>query len=906
MNKIITSLGIAAHVGMSISQLTAQEKKMNVLFIAVDDLKPILGCYGDKLVKTPNIDRLAKRGTVFMTNYCQQAVSGPTRASLMTGMRPDYTGVWDLATKMRDVNPDIISLPQYLVSQGYQTTGIGKVYDPRCVDDALDKPSWSIPYNKGSDKYFPETTGKPEGGYQLPETKALFAKYRAEGQAKGLKGTVLNDYIAKFVKPSVECADVPDNAYNDGANVLHAKDILAELGKGGKPFFFAVGFSKPHLPFVAPKKYWDLYDRKSMPLAAYQEKAKNGPDIGYHTAAELNAYSDIPPIASFSDQKVGMTLPVDKQKELIHGYYAATSYTDAQIGILLRALDSLGLSKNTIIVLWGDHGWHLGDHNLWCKHTNFEQATHAPLLISSPGINPSVTWSPSEFVDIFPTLCDLTGVAIPSHLDGKSLVPVMKDPKKSVKDFAVSQYPRPENKMETARLGWSKGEYMGYSFRTEQYRYTVWLKDYFRSTKPFNKDMIVATELYDYKKDPDERVNVAGEKAYAGVVKKMDTYMSGFFAGQVRVSDLSPMKARIVSYEKETVIGKADRIINEKPVTVTAFSCERSAGGKHDFFSEGPYWWPDKTNPDGPYIRKDGLRNPENFTSHDDALIRFSDIVATSTSAWLLTGEVKYIITAMQHLNAWFNDTTTRMNPNMLYAQAIKGICTGRGVGIIDANPLIDISGSVRIIEKTPYVSASEIEGIKNWFRQFLVWLTTHQYGIDELNAKNNHATWCLAQITAYSLLTGDASLLSECKDRYREIILPGQMAADGSFPLELARTKPYSYSLFNLDAMALFAWMLPENNYELWNFTLKDGRGLNKGLDYMLPYLKDISKWPHPKDVADWDKQPGQRNFMIFAALAGNNPGWLSMWESLGRKNDKNINFTERVHPVIWLDIKK
>jgi iduronate 2-sulfatase len=532
------SIGLAL---LSLSALPLSAKgpegklsKPNVLFIAVDDLKPILGGYGDKLVKTPNIDRLAKRGTVFMTNYCQQSVSGPTRASLMTGMRPDKTKVWDLATKMRDINPDILSMPQYFISKGYLTAGIGKVYDPRCVDSDLDEPSWSIPYYKNSDSYYPKSTGRPESGYQLPETKEKFRKYRAEGQSKGLKGAELSDYIGKYVKPSVESANVPDAAYNDGANALHARDILAIISKEDKPFFFAVGFSKPHLPFVAPKKYWDMYKRENMPLAPFQEKAKNGPDIAYHTAAELFAYSDIPAIASFSDQKPGMDLPLEKQKELIHGYYAATSYTDAQIGILLDALDSLGLSQNTIIVLWGDHGWHLGDHNLWCKHTDFEQATHAPLIIYAPGVNHSVTYSPSEFVDIFPTLCDLMGIAIPGHLDGKSQVTVMKDPAKSVKDFAVSQYPRPANKIENARLGWSKGEYMGYSLRTERYRYTVWLKDYFRTSTPYNKDLVVARELYDYKTDPNETINVVDEKSYATISKDLDEKMKGFFESQFR------------------------------------------------------------------------------------------------------------------------------------------------------------------------------------------------------------------------------------------------------------------------------------------------------------------------------------------------------------------------------------
>ena len=516
------------------SNALISQTKPNVLFIAVDDLKPILGCYGDKLVKTPNIDRLAKRGTIFRQNYCQQAVCGPTRASLMTGMRPDYTRVWDLKTKMRDVNPGILSLPQYFISQGYSTQGIGKIYDPRCVDDELDKPSWSIPYYRKSDKYISANTGTPEGQYQLPATKALFIKYTQEGQAKGLKGKELNDYVAKFVKPSVECADVPDNAYNDGSNALHAKDILAQLAKDGNPFFFAVGFSKPHLPFVAPKKYWDLYKRDEMPVAPFQQKAKNGLELAYHTAAELFAYSDIPPIASFSDQKVGMDLPLDKQKELIHGYYAATSYTDAQVGILMNALDSLGLLENTIVILWGDHGWHLGDHNLWCKHTNFEQATHAPLLISAPWIKPSETKSPSEFIDIFPTICDLAGLTIPSHLDGLSLVPVMKNPQTKVKDFSVSQYPRSFNKLDTERLGWSDGQFMGYSIRTEKYRYTIWLKDSYRSYKPYSKDLVVASELYDYEKDPDETINVVGEREYAAISKELNGKMKDFLYSQLK------------------------------------------------------------------------------------------------------------------------------------------------------------------------------------------------------------------------------------------------------------------------------------------------------------------------------------------------------------------------------------
>ena len=507
---------------------------MNILFIAVDDLKPILGCYGNKLIKTPNIDRLAARGTVFLNNYCQQAVSGPTRASLLTGMRPDHTGIWDLKTKMRDVNPDILSLPQYLISQGYSTQGIGKVYDVRCVDDDIDKPSWSVPFYKNATGYYSSLTGEPAFNYQLPETRKLIEKYQQEATEKGIAKKDMRDYIYQFIKPTSECADVPDNAYSDGANALKSKDILIDLAGKNQPFFFAVGFVKPHLPFVSPKKYWDLYNREEMPVAEFQDKPANAVDIAFHNSGEIRAYTDIPPLLSFTDQKdYGLTLPIDKQKELIHGYYAAVSYMDAQVGVLLNTLDSLGLTDNTIIVLWGDHGWHLGDHNIWCKHTNFEEATNAPLIISAPGIAGSKSNSPSEFIDIFPSLCELSGLEIPKQLDGKSLVPVMKNPTVKVKDFSVSQYPRSGNYEELNRLGFADGKFMGYSIRTDRYRYTIWMKDNFRSTQAFNKELMVANELYDYEKDANETINVVDIKEYKAVSKSLHKKMLKFLKTQV-------------------------------------------------------------------------------------------------------------------------------------------------------------------------------------------------------------------------------------------------------------------------------------------------------------------------------------------------------------------------------------
>ena len=523
-----------------LAPVSAQEKKKpNILFIAVDDLKPVLGCYGNTLIKTPNIDRLAKMGTVFMSNYCQQAVCGPTRASIMTGKRPDYTQVWDLKTKMRDINPDILSLPQYLISQGYSTQGIGKIYDNRCVDKKMDEPSWSVPfynYFKTEEKYYAKETGMPIlGAYQAQETKELAIKFKKEGQDKGLKDKELDDFVSKSIKPSVECVGVPDNAYNDGANALRALEILEKLKSDTKPFFFAVGFSKPHLPFVAPKKYWDLYKREDMPVAPFQEKSKNGVEAAYHNAGEIRAYTDIPPLLSFTDQKdFGLTLPIDKQQELIHGYYAAVSYTDAQVGKLLDKLDALGLTENTIIILWGDHGWHLGDHNLWCKHTNFEQATRTPMIIAAPGIAPSSTNAPTEFVDIFPTLCDLAGVSIPEILDGKSLMPIMNKSAKSIKEYSISQYPRSGNNTETERQGYASSKVMGYSLRDKRYRYTIWMNNNFRSTQKFNSDFIIGTELYDYDKDPNETNNVADDKEYKSVAKDLKSKMLAFLASQVK------------------------------------------------------------------------------------------------------------------------------------------------------------------------------------------------------------------------------------------------------------------------------------------------------------------------------------------------------------------------------------
>ena len=516
--------------------IIAQRKptsKPNILFIAVDDLKPLLGCYGNTIVKTPNIDRLAKMATVFNKNYCQQAICGPTRASLMTGSRPDVTKIWNLTTQMRDVNPDIVTLPQYLISQGYTTSGIGKIYHPSSAIKGVDPVSWSIPYLKSKQSDFPADTGEPANGqYQLPETKAKMTPDIIAERKQQNKDLAANDENPKSIKgPSTECIDLPDNAYQDGVNALLAKDQIIALSKSDKPFFMGVGFSKPHLPFVAPKKYWDLYKREDMPIASFQEHSKNGPLIAYHQSGELRNYLDIPEYATLPADSLRIGLKLEKQKELIHGYYAAISYMDAQVGILLNTLESLGTLDNTIIVLWGDHGWHLGDHDLWHKHTNLEEATRAPLIIAGPGIKSGKTNSLTEFVDVFPTICDLAGVAIPKNLDGKSLKPLMLNNKAKGKEYAISQYPRKLKKAEMAKLGYTDAKMMGYSLRTNQYRYTIWMNN-FNSKEAFNESQVYTSEMYDYVKDPLEKVNVVNDKNYTSISASLKSKMIAFFKSQ--------------------------------------------------------------------------------------------------------------------------------------------------------------------------------------------------------------------------------------------------------------------------------------------------------------------------------------------------------------------------------------
>ncbi len=440
----------------------------NVLFIAVDDLRPQLGCYGRPQMITPHMDRLAATGTLFERAYCQQAVCAPSRASLLTGLRPDTTQIHDLQTPLRQAMPDVVSLPRAFKDAGYTSIGLGKIYHHADDDKGI---GWS------------ENPWRPQGSQWLTaESQAAIQRRKDNAKA---------DRAGRFLGPPYEAADVADGAYPDGQIADRALDYLQRFKDSREPFFLAVGFMKPHLPFNCPKRYWDLYDPATIPLAHNPARPEATPDLAFTAWGELRNYDGVPAQGP---------MPDDEARKLIHGYYASCSYTDAQVGRVLDTLDKLELAGNTIVVLWGDHGWHLGEHNQWTKHTNFENAVHAPLILRVPGTPAGQrTAALTEFVDVFPTLCELTGVEAPPELEGTSLVPLLRDPSRPWKSAAFSQFPR------------GRGT-MGYTLRTDRYRYTRWQGQDGR---------VEAQELYDHQTDPDEDRNLAAMAEHASTVAEL-------------------------------------------------------------------------------------------------------------------------------------------------------------------------------------------------------------------------------------------------------------------------------------------------------------------------------------------------------------------------------------------------
>jgi hypothetical protein len=356
--------------------------------------------------------------------------------------------------------------------------------------------------------------------------------------------------------------------------------------------------------------------------------------------------------------------------------------------------------------------------------------------------------------------------------------------------------------------------------------------------------------------------------------------------------------------EKTRVLKSAEIYLNVEPITVTSSFCNRSAGSIHDFYSEGDYWWPDPQNPEEPYIRKDGLTNSDNFNNHREALIRFSQISGALGSAYILTKDKKYADKLVLHLQAWFINEDTKMNPNLLYAQAIKGVATGRGIGIIDTIHLIEVAKAVQAIEVSKSLSSADLTAIKLWFSSYLNWLTTHEYGIAERDNGNNHSVCWTMQVAAFADLTNDNVTMDFCRNFYKTTLLPNQMAKDGSFPLELKRTKPYGYSLFNLDAMASICQILSTKEDNLFTYTTKDGQNLALGLQFMFPYIAEKSSWRYQKDVMYWEEWPVRQSSLLFGGIALHNKNYTNLWKSLNADftNPEVIRNMPVRYPILWV----
>ena len=363
-------------------------------------------------------------------------------------------------------------------------------------------------------------------------------------------------------------------------------------------------------------------------------------------------------------------------------------------------------------------------------------------------------------------------------------------------------------------------------------------------------------------------------------------------------------KAEVMKTLRKQILQEAAWALQQTPVTVTAKAELRSAGGKHDFFSEGDYWWPNPQSVDSPYIQRDGMTNPENFVAHRHAMIRLSQIVGALASAYQLTGDEKYVAQVLQHCKAWFVDTSTCMNPNLQYAQAIKGRFTGRGIGIIDTIQLMEVVQGLLAMENAKSMDHQLLEAIRSWFERYLQWLTTHQYAKDEMNAANNHGTCWAMQTAAFARFTHNDTLMRFCRDRYKNVLLPSQMAADGSFPQELRRTKPYGYSIFNLDALVTMCQILSTKEDNLFAYTTPAGQNIRKGIEYLYPFIVDKSKWPKKPDVMYWDNWPVAQPFLIFGANAYDNKEWLKTWKGLEHapKVEEVIRNLPIRHPLIWL----
>lgn len=479
-------------------------KKPNVLFISIDDLRPALGVYGDSIAITPNIDKLAGEGMTFMNTFTQVAVCAPSRASLMTGLRPDSTRVWHLGDKFREINPATVTMPQYFAKHGYHTINLGKIFHNYMPDSI----SWDEPDLRPSRYLKPDWLGRDGETFYISEEVARSQVIKRDSLLKLRPIRYANGWNTG---PAWEAADVHDSMYYDGAqNELTIKS-LTRLAKMDKPFYMGLGYFRPHLPFTAPKKYWDLYDSSKIPLPQNPEIPDGAPVYTMNSMYELRHYDGFGHIGHPTSS---YRMSEDTVRTLRHGYYASVSYVDALLGDLFDHMKELGIYDNTIIIVWGDHGWKLGDHNSWGKMTNFNVDLRVPMIIRYPDqqLRGAKTRAITELIDMFPSLCELADIPVPDYMQGASFVPLLHNPDLKWKKAAFSQFHRRPKVSADGR------PYMGYSINTHDHHYIEW---YDWDSKKGERGEYRSAELYDSKLDEYETINQSQNKEYSSVVSNL-------------------------------------------------------------------------------------------------------------------------------------------------------------------------------------------------------------------------------------------------------------------------------------------------------------------------------------------------------------------------------------------------
>lgn len=837
----------------------------------------VMGCAGDKIARTPNLDALAARGVLFPAHYCSSPICTPSRQTFTTGKYVSGHNVWSNTPGVPEGTP---TLPRLLNSVGYESYLDGKMHykggETHGFHIIQEKSGATTPPKDAASLARPSTNPKPRR--RLPA--GVFPDQGPE-LGEEFKNAGSEEAMDTFV---------------DVARRENAIKFLRERQPGAKPFFLTVGFIAPHYPLVAPAEYLAHY-RDKVPLPEIPAGYVDSLPLNYKHLRNDRKFENVPPATV---------------KAALEGYYARVEWIDHQIGQVLDALKASPFADNTIVVYTSDHGENMGEHGLWWKNCMYDSGARVPLIMSWPA-----QWKGGQtrggacgMVDLVQTVANVAGAKPPADWKGESMVPWLDDPKHTWRDLAVSEYYAGYTASGIAMIRQGDWKYVYHTRADEQHG--------------------AERELYNLRLDPKELRNLAADPTNAGRMASMhaalvletgedpETTETRWRAGATpehpqRTAQSSPSARKepsaaqmIANQDRDRILKTANAALTVKPFSVTFQRSPLSEGGPRDFFSMSDYFWPDPTKPDGkPYIARDGESYPSNFNEHRLALMGMRDATSALAAAYQLTRDERYAMKAAELLRIFFADSDTSMNPALEHAQVMIGKpAPTRGIGLIDTLHLIEVPMAIRALEGSQALTPALKSGLAQWFKDYLTWFTTSPRGKNEGEQKNNHAVAYWLQVAAFNQLVGDAALHEECVRQFKDVFVTVQMAPDGSFPMETRRTKPYAYSIFQLDNMATLCLLLSRQTPDLWSFEGAEGRSMRKAMNWLFPYLADKSKWPLKPDVQAWEDWPIRQTSLLFAGLSLEEPKYLDLWRKL--KPDPAMFEMRRnnavTQPLLWI----